>query len=160
MIDETEVLEPSNKPVRKPAKSQPKRDSIGGAIKGSRLSYKERNLINVQDQDPNFVYRWINYDNDRYSGRVDKMRQIGYTVVHDDMEFGDERGVDASQIGGSNIKHVGSGTKAVLMRIPKEYYEEDKAEKQAEVDRTERGMVEDEQLKGKGMYGEGLKITK
>lgn len=158
MTDNTLSPEDS-KPVKRGRKAQPKRQEIGGNELRSRISYADRRKINVKDQDPNFKYRWVNIDNDRYAGRIDRMKEIGYTVVNDDMEYGDAQGVGASELGGGNTKHVGHGTKAVLMRIPKEYYEQDMAEKQAEVDRTEAGMVDDENLKGPNMYGDGLKIS-
>jgi hypothetical protein len=47
---------------------------------------------------------------------------------------------------------VGAGTKAVLMRIPKEYFEEDKAEKSRYADKLEKS-TQTNPIKQNG-YGE------
>ena len=138
----------------------PKRSAIGdGGVRASRISYKERNKIAATGRDPNFQYRVVNVDNEKYSGRIDKMQAIGYTIVNGDEELGDDLGVSPSQLGSSVGTHVGHGTKGVLMRIPNEYYQQDQADKQTEVDQTELGMVADELKHADGMYGEGLKVS-
>ena len=53
---------------------------------------------------------------------------------------------------------VGRGTRGVLMKIPRQFYEEDQAAKQAEVDQTENGMVDEELQNADDVYGEGLKV--
>ena len=134
----------------------PQRKAAG---EGSRLSYKDRRKISANNQDPNFVYRVVNSDNERNSGRIDYMRSIGYTLANDGESLGDEHGVEASTVGSQVGKHVGHGTRGVLMKIPKDLYEEDQAAKQAEVDHSEMGMVADELRNAEGMYGEGLKVS-
>lgn len=133
----------------------PKRKEIGS----NRVSYKDRNKLKVKDLDPNFNYRIVNHDDNRYAGRIEQLKERGYTVVNSDESLGDEHGVSASQIGSVVGKPVGHGTRGVLMKIPKEFYEEDKAQKAAEVDRTEEGMVDDELRNSENTYGEGLKLS-
>jgi len=154
-----EPLAPDSDTKNNPKVKRPvKRKAIGESIQRSRISYADRRKMNVTNQDPNFVYRWVNTDDNYHAGRVDKFEAMGYTRVIDRMSSGDEHGVGASTIGGSNTKHVGQGVKGVLMRQKREYYEADQAEKMLEVDKTEMGLVEDKKLQGSDMYGEGIKI--
>ena len=145
-------MDNENKKVGRP----PKRKAAG---EPSRISYKERRKVTMEDQDPNFVYRMVNTDNERYSGRIDELKKIGYTFANEDVSIGDDHGVEASTVGSQIGKHVGHGTRGVLMKIPRKFYEEDKAAKQAEVDETEKGMVDEELVNNSdGLYGEGLKV--
>lgn len=138
----------------------PKRKEIGaGKVAASRISYKDRNKIAATGRDPNFHYRVVNVDNEKYAGRIDKMQSIGYTIVNSGEELGDDLGVSSSQLGSSVGTHVGHGTKGVLMKIPLEYYNQDQADKQTEVDHTELGMVADELKNSGDVYGEGLKLS-
>lgn len=124
------------------AKRPPKRDKIGGKVEGSRVGYADRNKISVDGLDENFKHRIVNHDSNKFSGRVAELQKIGYKIVNDsDLVIGDDQGVQASTIGSNVGKHVGNGTRGILMRIPKKYYEEDKAAKQAQVDAIEEGMV-------------------
>jgi hypothetical protein len=137
-------------------KRPPKRKAAG---EPSRLSYKDRRKISANDRDPNFVYRVVNTDENKNAGRIDYMQSIGYKLANDGESLGDEHGVGASTVGSQIGTHVGNGTRGVLMKIPRNLYEEDQAAKQAEVDHTELGMVADELKNAEGMYGEGLKVS-
>lgn len=161
MNDTTDLLsQDESEQPRKKASKAPKRKAIGdGGIQASRLSYKDRNKISAEKRDPNFHYRIVNSDNEKYAGRIDYMKSIGYTLAHDGETVGDDHGTEASQVGSTIGKHVGHGTKGILMKIPKEFYKQDQADKQTEVDRTELGMVADELKDADGMYGEGLKVS-
>lgn len=142
--------------AKKPAKVQKRKP-----IKGSRVSYKDRHKLNVEGRDPNFRYRWVNTDDRKYAGRVEKMMARGYTLANDDESLVDSNGIQAGQIGSQIGTPVGNGTRAVLMKIPIEHYEEDLAAKQAEVDRTEEGMVSEELRSGASdIVGDGLKVSR
>ena len=132
---------------------------VGEEIAPKRISYADRNTIKVQNRDPNFVYRVANSDDARYSGRVEELKAFGYTVCTDEI-LGDEVGVEGSSVGSAIGKPVGHGTRGVLMRIPKELYEEDQRAKQVEVDSTELGMLPEELLDSNSVVGEGLKINR
>jgi hypothetical protein len=142
--------------TKKKVSRPPKRKAAG---EPSRVSYKDRRKISANDQDPDFVYRVVNSDNERNSGRIDEMTAMGYKIANDGETLGDEHGVEASTVGSQVGKHVGHGTRGVLMKIPRHLYEEDQAAKQAEVDHSEAGMVADELKNADGMYGEGLKVS-
>lgn len=103
-----------------------------------------RSKLTIPDRikDPNFVYRWI-VDED---GRFEVCKEAGYEVVEDpNVEVG-EGSVDHARFpGNAVVKAVGrtrnslNGT-AVLMRIHKDYYNEDQQAKEDEIQETEQAM--------------------
>lgn len=106
-----------------------------------------RNVLTVQGKDPAYEYRIVNDTGDR----VEQMKAAGYDVVSaKDVTIGDRRINVASTEGTAATASVGGGVKAVVMRIPKEWYEEDQARKQAVVDETEAATKADAL---KGTYG-------
>lgn len=106
---------PANRPKRKP---------VGMA-----------NRLSVTEKDPNFVYRWVNDEN----GRVAMFQEAGYEIVDPD-----KAGLDKSRLeGGKTVDKgvaVGNGTTAVLMRQPKEFWEEDQATKAERVNAALAGI--------------------
>lgn len=97
-----------------------------------------RDILTVKDKDPNFEYRWVI---DR-PGRLENFRQAGYEVVTDNNEVG-QKAVDSQTKLGSAITTTRGGVTLVLMRIPKEWYDEDQLAKQEKVDLQEQAMQED-----------------
>lgn len=114
-----------------------KRTPVGGA----------RDILTVSGKDPNYVYRWV-IDT---PGRIQRFTDGGYEVVQESPEVG-QRTVDrGSKLGSAVTKAGGSGQTLVLMRIPKEWYDEDQLAKQAQVDSLEATMRQEAQ---DGRYGE------
>jgi hypothetical protein len=110
-----------------PKKERVKRTPINGA----------RNVLNVRGKDPAYSYRIVN-DVDT---RVNDFLERGYEVVTDQgVTVGDKRVAIPSQSGSVVEMSVGQGQKAVLMRIKKEWYDEDQAAKQQSVDQIENQM--------------------
>ena len=107
-----------------------------------------RNILTVDNLDPSYNYRWVN-DTD---GRIKRFTSGGYEHVNDDVAVGDKT-VDSAKGAASVIsKDVGAGVTAYLMRIKREWYEEDKAAKQRKVDEQEESMKR--QVNGiEGGYG-------
>jgi hypothetical protein len=68
------------------------------------------------------------------------MEEVGYEPVTHKVSVGDSAVGRASQLGSAVSRPVGGGQKAVLMRIPKEWYDEDQAEKQKRVEQSEKAM--------------------
>ena len=94
-----------------------------------------RNRLDTENKDPNFVYRYVNDVHDR----VSMFEEGGYEIV--DMskhKLGKPRLNVGSPV--DNSIAVGGGTNAVLMRIPKEFYEQDQKQKAAKVDDREQGL--------------------
>lgn len=109
-----------------------KRTPVGGA----------RDILTVMNKDPNYVYRFVLSD---IPGRVERFKQGGYEVVVDDLEVG-QRTVDRqTKLGSAVTAHAGSGRQYVLMRILREWYEEDQKAKQDKVNALEHSMMDDVQ---------------
>lgn len=110
----------------------------------------DRNLLTVDGRDPKYHYRFV-IDDER--GRVQKHLDAWYEPVHrtEITKVGDTK-VDTSA-GTSSVVQVkaGMGKKLVLMRIPKELYEQDQLAKQREVDASEAEMKQERDKDGR--YG-------
>lgn len=118
------------------AKKRPVRKRVG-----------TRNVLTAKKRE-GYQRRIVNIDGDN----VEQMEGAGWTVVKDDTQIGDTRTGDGSQMGSAVTKSVGGGVKAVLMEIKNEWYEEDQAEKAAEIDESERSMHRNLNS-GQGTYG-------
>lgn len=99
--------------------------------------------LEVTDKDEAYVYRWMNDTRNR----IHKAQSAGYEFVEDGSHIGtgaEDRNSDV----GSNVSQVvgtqedGSAQRAYLMRIPREFYEEDQAAKQEPIEQMERQMFE------------------
>ena len=106
-----------------------------------RKSYREsingtRGILTVKNKDPNFVYRIVNDIDDR----VLQLTERGYEIVTTDTPIGDKRVGTPTKEGSPVQINVGGGKKAYLMRIKKEWYDEDQAAKHADVDASEKAI--------------------
>lgn len=118
----------------------------------TRTPVGQRNILTVKGKDPNFHYRIVNDLDDR----IAQFLEAGYELVEDTVEVGDKRVNAASALGSKKNISVGQGTKAHVMRIKKEWYDEDEANKLrqvAEIERATKAKALD------GTYGE-LKISR
>ena len=103
----------------------------------TRTPVGQRNLLTVKGKDPNCHYRIVN-DED---GRIEMFREAGYEVVQrDGTEVGDKRASSASSIGSTQNFVVGKERRGVLMRIKREWFEEDQQKKQSFVDMQEASI--------------------
>lgn len=109
---------------------RPKRTRING-----------RNILTVSGKEPGYVYRIVNDVGDR----VEMFKQAGYELVESEaVQVGERRVNSASALGSKAQVSVDStGTKAFVMRIPKEWYDEDQRAKQSDVDELERTIKKD-----------------
>lgn len=123
------------------AHNRPKRTPLG-----------QRNRLSFGSQDPNFVYRVIN-DQDE---RLKQAQEAGYEFVVSDEQLGDKRAAEGGKIDSRVSKPVGNGVRGFLMRIPKEYYTEDQDAKMSKIDEMEKSLKPDKKA---GQYGEGLTNT-
>ena len=107
-----------------------------------------RNILTVKGKDPNYEYRIVNDVEDR----ITQFQEAGYEVVQSEsVEVGDKRAASGTSIGSAKTLSVGQGTKAYVMRIKKEWFEEDQAAKQRQITATE-SAIKDPTLNG-GDYG-------
>ena len=107
--------------------SKVKRTPVGGA----------RDILTVSNKDPNFEYRWVK----DIPGRIQRFQEGGYELVTDvDLESVGQRVVDRGSTLGSVVTKTSGIFTLVLMRIPKEWYDEDQLAKQVKVDALEESM--------------------
>lgn len=120
------------------AKEQAATKVPSGRIKRTPIGV--RNRLSVKDQDPNYHYRVVNaYDADgNPTNKVEARLEQGYEFVT--TKVGDTRVDNPSSLGSATEISVGGRARAVIMRIPKEYYDEDQAAKQAQIDELEASM--------------------
>ena len=123
------------------AKNRPKRTPLGAR---NRLSFP----ISAEDREK-YHYRVLNDQDDRLA----RAQEAGYEFVGSDHKLGDSRAAEASMLGANVAKPVGQGVVGYLMRIKKEFYEEDQAAKEAKLKGLEKTMKPNTAA---SQYGEGL----
>lgn len=97
-----------------------------------------RNVLTVSGKEPGYHYRIVNDEGDR----IAQMQERGYEIVTDQtVKVGERRVANPTQEGSPVMASVGGGKKAFVMRIPDEFYQEDKAAKAKYVDDMEGSMV-------------------
>ncbi len=116
------------------------------SVRPRRTPIGVRNRLSVPNQEPGFVYRVVNVIDDR----VTQMQEQGYEIV-ENVKVGDKRVDVAGALGSASEISVGRGMKAIVMRQREDWYKEDQAAKQSQVDSLEQSMKED--LKKKSDYG-------
>ena len=116
-----------------------------GRTKRTPLGY--RNKLSVAGKDANYHYRFVNDEDDR----VQDFIGAGYEIVKNaDVKIGDNRVETSKGEGSDAMISVGGGTKAYLMRIKKEWYEEDQEAKLEEAKKREQAI---KQPNIEGAYG-------
>lgn len=107
-----------------------KRQAVRAPVSG------RRNKLTIAGKEPGFEYRIVNDDDDR----VMDLQERGYEIVTHEAKVGDKR-VGIPKKEGTPVQiSVGGGKKAYLMRQKKEWYDEDQAAKQVEVDELENAL--------------------
>ena len=103
-----------------------------------RKSLAQRGPQNISgDKDPNFEYRFVN----DIGSRISNFQAAGYEFVEDEgLVVGDSRVFDPSDIGSAKRVTSNDGTVSFLMRIKKEWYQEDQQAKLEQIAETERAM--------------------
>lgn len=112
------------------------KESISKAPAGRpvRIPVSGRNILTVKGKDPAYSYRIVNDEPDR----IARFQEGGYELVSDEsVKVGDNRVSLPSAEGTVKQMAVGGGRKAYLMRIKKEWYDEDQKAKQKVVDDLE-----------------------
>ena len=110
-----------------------------------------RDVLTVaeSDKDPNFVYRWVNDS----KGNINRYLEGGYELVNDDLEIGDDNIDRPTNLASVVSKGVGGGITAYLMRIKREWYEEDRAAFATRVNESEEDMKRTLNSGKDGTYG-------
>jgi hypothetical protein len=100
-----------------------------------------------------YVYRIINDKYRNAETRLADAQNGGWEFVEGDDAIGETRVGDSSKLDSRVARNVGNGVTGYLMRIKKEWYDEDQKVKQDRIDETEKAMKPD---RSKGQYGSGL----
>mgnify|MGYP000385491313 CR=1 FL=1 len=117
-----------------------------------RVPVGSRNRLEVIGKSPDYVYRIVNDVDDR----VELFKAAGYEVVSiSEARMASQRVGQGTPTGSVAEMPVGNGVNGVLMKIPKEWYEEDQAAKAARIDEAERSIKKPDI---DGSYGE-IKIS-
>lgn len=132
-----------------------------GVKRSRRMTFREatqRTRLDVrltEEDRRNFGYRWVNND----PGRIQELKDRGYEIV-DNPHIDDERGTER-RVGRNDD---GSKQSARLMRIPREFIEEDNAEKREmrrelidSVGSREKGVTPE--ARREGIRAEQLTVT-
>ena len=104
-----------------------------------RIPLGEQHRLASVDRPVGYVDRWIN----DVDGRVFKARKAGYEFIDREgsiIKEKDERFQDPEWQNSAMSQPVGGGITAYLMRVKKEFYDEDQAEKQTKIDAQENQM--------------------
>ena len=112
------------------------KEAIAKAPSGrvQRVPVGTRNVLTVAGKEPGYEYRIINDSGDR----VQEFLDAGYELVKENsVKVGDKRVNKASAEGSVSQISVGQGQKAFVVRIKKEWYDEDQAAKQQKVNELE-----------------------
>lgn len=118
-----------------------------------RTPLEGRNILTASGKEPGYTYRFVNDTGDRVQTFLDNGWE---KVPAKTVRVGDKRlGVPGTE-GSDATASVGQGTKAYLLRIRDEWYEEDQAAKQAQVNATEEAT---RQQALDGTYGK-LDVTR
>ena len=105
----------------------------------TRVPVSQRNVLTVKGKDPNYVYRVVNDVDDR----VAQFLEGGYELVDKaSTGVGDPRTSQGTAIGSKQEVSVGQGVKAKVMRIKREWFDEDQDRKQKFVDQQEASIRE------------------
>ena len=111
------------------------------AQRPKRTPISQRNRLEIRNKEAGFHYRIVNDVDDR----VELLKENGWEIVPDAKvgAVGNRRVDNTSALGSASSFSVGQGTKAVVMRIPVEWFNEDRAALQAQIDEVESTMKRD-----------------
>jgi hypothetical protein len=105
-----------------------------------RKSLTNKGKLSVALKDENYEYRFVNDDGDNVA---DKIAAGWDPVLRSETVVGDSRVDSAASEGSIQQISVGQGKKAILMKIQKDWYDDDQLEKQKLIDKTEAATKAD-----------------
>jgi hypothetical protein len=108
-------------------------------VRPARVPVGMRPKLAVVGKNPNYVYRWINDT----PGRISLFKQGGWELcTNDEVDVGNFTAEQSSGEGSLACQVVdgGTGLKAYVMKIKKEWFDEDQHAQELEVRRTEETL--------------------
>jgi hypothetical protein len=124
--------------------------------------HRQRDILTVLNKDKKFVYRFVS-DRKVDGSRILMFKNAGYEFVKYDEDLGiGSDGIYHTENVGSIVRLPDGGEQYLyLMRVPKEWYDEDQAAKMAEIDHVENKLKRKRDAdEDDGMYGEAKFSTK
>jgi hypothetical protein len=107
------------------------------SVRPKRIPVGYRNRFEVSNKDPNFQYRIVK----DAPGRIQEFLDAGYEPVDNKTtKLAAPRVEGGSSLGSSNTLPLGAGDTGVLMRIPKDLYEEDQKVKMTALKEKESSL--------------------
>jgi len=128
--------------------------SVNGEQPRKRIPLGTRNILTAPKK-PGFVRRFVNDKGDR----VENFKAAGWNLVDEAVQVGDSKIGRASSTGSLVNPHVGGGQRAVLMEIPENLYNEDRAASQAAITRVENEIKRNSKTPGKDGLGGEISIS-
>ena len=132
--------------VKRKGPGRPRKDETRAESTGQRPAKRVpingfRDKLSVEGCDPNYVYRWV-LDSNEGGQRIMQCHSASYEFVTSDQGITVGQGsVYKSENVGSLIRTPGgNGDFLFLMRIPKEFHDEDKLAKEKKINDIENGM--------------------
>jgi hypothetical protein len=124
-------------------------DSIKGEQPRKRIPLGSRNILTAPKK-VGFVRRFVNDTGDR----IQIFKDAGWNTVDDGSPVGDSKIGRPTNIGSATNPSVGNNQRAVLMELPEEIYEADRAESQAKIKEVENQIKRNSRGEGKdGLSG-------
>lgn len=122
--------------TRSSSTTRPKRVPVSG----------NRDILTVSGKDDAYEYRIVN-DRDN---RIQKFKDGGWEIADGDEQLSAGSLGDASAMGSIKSKDVGQGTHGIVMKIKKEWYDEDQKAKSSHTDAKEAGLHQNDIQGGYG----------
>ena len=118
------------------------------SAKPGRVPVGAGNKLQFAGKDPSYRYRVVN-DN---PGRLAMFQQAGYEFCYSEEREADKGAAEAGGVDTRIVADAGRGVKGYLMRIPREFYDEDQAAKIEKVKATEDQLKNRNPNPRKGEY--------
>lgn len=115
------------------------KDVEATSVRPKRIAVGLRPKLALIGKDPNYEYRYVNDT----PGRISMFKQGGWELVtNNEVDTGNFRAEDVTELGSLAYAVVdgGTGMKAYVMKIRKDWYDEFMDEHEAEVKRTEETL--------------------
>lgn len=114
----------------------------------ARVPIGSANKLEFEGKDPNYMYRVVN----DVPGRLNMYIQAGYEYCTNEQRVADKGVAEGESVDTRICVNSGRGVKSYLMRIKKEYYDEDQAKKIDKIKRSEEQMKNKNPNPAKGVY--------
>ena len=136
-VEESREQKPETERAAEFTKAQPSQEAIARRNRRTRSPVDgRRNILTVKGLAPGMVGRWVDNDPDRVAALMEQ----GYEPVRHAVQVGDTSIDNGSQLGATVTKRVGGGKEAILMQIPKEWFDADQKAKQKIVNDREAAI--------------------